>query len=177
MGKKQEYVGCLLHCLRHSRGTWDEASALNFGDPVTALCKRNSCENYRARQKVHSGFPADGAENPNELFGQPNSSRNTGTAHLSSLTPSAQVWLNTPLSLLPRVEPPPPSLLSPATSPTLPSQHPLGHNGCCPLGTGLPRGIVGAGGWHWLCRETAGIVVPIINETALAAAPQPNPRD
>ena len=95
-----------------------------------------------------------------------------------ALTPSAQVWLNTPLSLLPRVEPhPSPSLLSPATSPTLPSQHSLGHNGCCPLGTGLPRGIVGAGGWHWLCRETAGIVVPIINETALAAAPQPNPRN
>lgn len=38
-------------------------------------------------------------------------------------------------------------------------------------------GIVGPGGWHCPCHETAGIVVPIINETALAAAPQLKPGD
>ena len=89
----------------------------------------------------------------------------------------ATLWPPTPslthpsLSLLPTVEFCSPSLLSAATSTAFPSQHPLGHNGHCPWGAGLPRGNVGAGGWHCPCRETAGIVVPIINETVWQLLP------
>lgn len=71
--------------------------------------------------------------------------------------------------------PPQTSLLSPATSPAFSFQCPLGHNDYCPLGAGLLRAPVGAGGWHHPGPQTAGIVVPVINEPALAAAARPMP--
>lgn len=41
-GGRKAGVGGLSfpHCLRHSHGAWAEAGALNFGDSVTASCKK-----------------------------------------------------------------------------------------------------------------------------------------
>lgn len=125
--------------------------------------------------RVHSGFPAIVRGNQTNFSANPIVPGTLAQLTSPALNPSAQVWLNTPLFSSPGLNPSPISVIA-SHQPVLPSQHPWGTTAAVP-GNWPSKGHCRGRWLHWLCRETAGIVVPIINETALAAAPQPNPRD
>lgn len=153
MGRKSENQECVLSvsptALRHSDRAWGGGrQGLRFwGDSVTQPWLLSSrCVREQPLREVVWGILA----HPTLACSQ----------HATLALPDPSLTQHPPY-LSSQGGTPSPSLLFPATSPAS-----RGAQWPSSPGSWPSRGTTGAGGWHCPCQETAGIVVPIINETA-----------